>query len=117
MCPLLAITEPILITLAVALGGVTQFRVLGGTVGKAIATNLLNNHVKNSLSTILQSDQLSGVLQPNQVIGTFEPTVQAHVKMVFAEGYNKGIGAILGFAAAESLSILLMWEKVPSKAA
>jgi hypothetical protein len=102
---------------AVALGGVTQFRVLGGTVGVAIATNLLYNHVKNSLSSILRSDQLGVVLQSTQMIETLEPALQKHVRMVFAAGYNKGVGAMLGFAAAEFLSILLMWEKRPRRVA
>lgn len=110
-------TRSLLTILAVALGGVTQFRVLGGTAGVAIATSLLNNHVKNSLSSTLRSDQLSAVLQSTQIIGTLEPTLQVQVRMVFAEGYNKGLGAMLGFAAAEFLSILLMWETTPRKTA
>ena len=83
----------------------------------AIATNLLNNHVKNGLSSVLRPDQLGAVLQSTQIIGTLEPALQAHVKSVFAEGYNMGMGALLGFAAAEFLSILLMWEKKPRRTA
>lgn len=109
---------PSLLTIAaVALGSVTQFRVLGGTVGVVTATNLLNNHVKNSLSSILPSDQLSAVLQSTQIIGTLEANLQTQVRFVFAEGYTKGMGAMLGFAAAELLSILLMWEKSPRRVA
>lgn len=83
----------------------------------AVATNLLNNHVKNSLSSVLRSDQLGAVLQSTQIIRTLEPALQAHVKIVFAEGYKMGMGAMLGFAVAEFLSVLLMWEKKPRKTA
>jgi hypothetical protein len=88
---------------------------LGGTVGVAIATNLLNNHVKDNLSSVLRPDQLSAVLQSTEIIRTLEPTLQTHVRMVFAEGYNMGVGSMLGFAAAEFLSIILMWEKTPRR--
>ena len=100
-----------------ALGGVTQLRVLGGTVGVAIATNVLNNFVIKTLSPTLPHDQLEQLLQSTQVIATLEPSVERQVRMVFARGYNMQIGAMLGFSAAEFLAILLMWEAKPRRTA
>lgn len=115
--PLAKHVSNVLTGLAVALGGVTQLRILGGTVGVAVATNLLNNHVKNSLSSVVPSNLLDTLLQSSQSIGTLEPVLQARVKTVLAEGYNMQTGAMLGFSAAEFLAIMLMWEKKPRRIA
>jgi hypothetical protein len=97
--------------LAVAIGAVTQLRILGGTIGVATSTNLLNNHIKSSLSPILSSAQLNTLLQSTLIIRYFDPVLESQVKNVFAQGYKMQNGAILGFAAAEFFAILLMWEK------
>ena len=106
-----------LIILAVALGGVTQLRILGGTVGVAVATNLLNNRVKTHLSSVLPPGQLNAILQSTQIIENLEAGIQKQVKSVFAEGYNTQTGAMLGFSAAEFLAVMLMWEKNPKRIA
>lgn len=106
-----------LISVAVALGGITQLRILGGAIGVAIATNLLNNYVTSKLSSVLSANQLREVLQSTQVVATLEPALQARVKTAFAEGYNRQVGAMLGFSAAEFVALLLMWEKKPRRTA
>jgi len=95
------------------MGGVTQLRFLGGTIGVSIATNLLNNHVKKALSSILSPSQLGELLQSTQVIKNLEPAIGMQVRTAFAEGYRMQTGEILGFVAAEFLSIGLMWERKP----
>jgi len=99
--------------LAVALGGVTQFRVLGGAVGVSVATNLLNNHVNIALSSIFTRDQVAIILHSTDSIARFDAQLQSSVRMIFAAGYKLQLGAVLGFTAAQFLGILLMWERRP----
>ncbi|EPE26976.1 MFS general substrate transporter [Glarea lozoyensis ATCC 20868] len=100
---------------AVALSGVTQLRVLGGTVGVSMVTNLLNSHVKASLASILPPYAVRLILETTQAIEFLDPPTQDKVRLVFADGYKIGTGAVLGFTTLQFLSILLMWEKTPRK--
>lgn len=84
-------------------------------MGISVATNLLNNHIKTHLSSVLTLAEIQQVFKSTGTISLLEPFVQERVKMIFAEGYNKGTGAILGFTIAQFLSVLLMWEKKPRR--
>ncbi|CAI7613619.1 unnamed protein product [Penicillium manginii] len=96
--------------LAVALGGVTQLRILGGALGVSIATNLLNNNAKNQLAAQLSADALVQILKDVSSVRTLSPTDQSIVHAAFAEGYHQQLAMILGFCAAESIALALMWE-------
>jgi hypothetical protein len=96
--------------IAVALGGVTQLRILGGALGVSIATNLLNNNAKNQLAAQLSADALVQILKDVSSVRTLSPTDQSIVHAAFAEGYHQQLAMILGFCAAESIALALMWE-------
>jgi len=100
---------------AVALSGVTQLRVLGGAIGVSAATNLLNNHIEGSLSSVLSPTQLKLITKSTRFVAFLDPAVQDKVKLIFAEGYNLGTATILAFTVAQFLSILLMWERKPRR--
>ena len=96
------------------MGALTQCRVLGGAIGIGMATNLVNNQLKSSLSSILSEAQLSSLfIQPTEAIRMLQPALQDQVRMAFATGYNLQTRALLGFSAAEFLAIALMWERKP----
>ncbi|CAD6444310.1 497df385-445e-4097-bfd8-b7a1fd65287b [Sclerotinia trifoliorum] len=101
--------------LAVALGGVTQMRILGGAIGVAIATSLLNNTVVSTLADILPAETVSHLLQNLSSMSSLSSHDQAVVQSAFAHGYHKQLAMILGFCAAEVFAIGLMWERTPRR--
>lgn len=96
---------------AVAMASITECRVLGGAIGVAIASNLLNNHVRSRLSSSLTPNELSSLLQSAASIPSLSPDVQKMVREVFAEGYNIQLAASLGFSAAQLIPTMMMWER------
>ena len=62
---------------AVALGAITQIRVLGGTIGLGICTEILNEHVRHSLTFVLSPQQIIGILQSVSSISTLDATAES----------------------------------------
>ena len=62
---------------AVAMGAITQIRALGGVIGLAIVTNVLNSYIKSQLSISLSKEQMALLLQSTAYIPTFPPELQA----------------------------------------
>jgi len=106
----------ILISPAVAMGAVGQFRMLGSSIAIAICTNVLNNQVIADLSTVLSRSQLEQLLQSAQTIATIPPASRETVKHVYAEGYNRQMQVMTAFSGAAVLATLMLWEKRPRKA-
>ena len=95
------------------MGAVTQFRILGGAIGLAIATNVLNSSVRPALASILNQGQLGAILQSTAAIDVLSPALQEQVRSAFARGYNLQFKALIGLICAEFPATLLMWEKNP----
>lgn len=93
------------------MGAITQVRALGGVVGLAIATNVLNNHVRSGLPNILSQQQIDALLQTFAVIQTLPDTLQVAVRTVYAEGYNLQMKVMVGFCVAQVVSVIIMYEK------
>ncbi|KAJ5650183.1 uncharacterized protein N7484_003906 [Penicillium longicatenatum] len=96
--------------LAVALGGVTQLRVLGGAIGVSAATNLLNNTAREKLAIYLPTEELARILRDISSVKTLSLADQSIIHAAFAAGYHKQLAMILGFCAAEYIALVLMWE-------
>ncbi|THC97904.1 hypothetical protein EYZ11_002602 [Aspergillus tanneri] len=97
--------------LSVAMGGVTQLRILGGALGVSIATNLLNNTAKSQLRTQLPTDVISKILANASYVNTLPRSDQELVREAFADGFHKQLLMILAFCAAEVLALVLIWER------
>jgi hypothetical protein len=98
-------------TAAVGMGSIGQFKYLGGAIGIAICTNILNKHIIKSLSNLLSPAQLVALLQSTQILGDFTPSIQEATRRAYAEGYNTQLQAMAGFGGAAFLAIFLMAEK------
>ncbi|KAJ5672271.1 hypothetical protein N7507_001398 [Penicillium longicatenatum] len=96
--------------LAVAMGGVTQLRILGGAIGVSAATNLLNNTAREKLATSLPIEVLARTLRDISSVKTLSLADQSMIHAAFAAGYHKQLAMILGFCAAEYIALMLMWE-------
>lgn len=96
---------------AVAMGAVPQFRALGGSIGIAICTNVLNNMATSGLQSILTPEQLSSLIKTAQTLESLPPALRATVRQVYGEGYNRQMEVLIAFSAASMLATLMMWEK------
>ena len=74
---------------AVATGAITQIHVLGATIGLAICTAILNEHVRHSLTLVLSPQHITSILQSVSSISKLDATAEKAVRRVFAEGYNQ----------------------------
>ena len=96
---------------AVASGALLQFRIFGGALGLAIASNVLNNHLKSSLAGLVSADDLSKLLQSTAAIRLLPTELQARVLAAFSDGYNLQMKIMAGFAGAQLLTVGTLWRK------
>ncbi|GLI77354.1 hypothetical protein PoHVEF18_005643 [Penicillium ochrochloron] len=94
--------------LAIATGTVVQLRFLGGAIGLAIASNILNGHLAHHLQDILSPHELHLFLENVKSITNFSPQLQDTVKGFFAASYNTQLRVMIGFAAAQLPAVLLL---------
>lgn len=100
---------------AVAMGTIAQARMLGGTIGLAICSTILNSQIESSLSSILSSAQLTGLLQSTEVLQNLEPQQREIARTVYADSYDQQIRILIAFGGATLLSSLLMTEERPRR--
>lgn len=84
---------------------------MGGALGLAITTSVLNSYVSSHLSHFLTPAQVNSLLQISAALADLKPELQLLVKSVFAEGYNIQMKILCGLAAAQIPGSLIMWQK------
>lgn len=87
-------------------------RLIGGSIGIAVCTNILNNKLR-SASTILSQQQVRDLLKNTQTLGSLPPTLQRAVRELFARGYNEEMLVLIAFSDATLLATLMMCERKP----
>ncbi|RYP71921.1 hypothetical protein DL771_004524 [Monosporascus sp. 5C6A] len=103
--------------MGVAMGAITQIRVLGGTIGLAISATVLNNHVKPRLATLLTPEQLREISESVGYINTLPDLTRDAARQIFADGYNAQMRAMLYFNVVIFISAVILWERKPRSAA
>lgn len=98
-------------TTAVAGGALLQFRIFGGALGLAIASNVLNSHIKSSLEGVVSAEELSELLKSTATIRFMPAEMQAQILTAFSDGYNLQIKIMTGFAGAQLLTVGALWRK------
>ncbi|KAI9645123.1 hypothetical protein NHQ30_005857 [Ciborinia camelliae] len=98
---------------AVTMGSVTQIRVLGGTIGLAICSAILNNHIKAGASKFLSAEQVAALLESFQSVNLLPLEMQLEVRSVYATGYSQQMRVMLYFCVVSLVSLLLLAEKKP----
>ena len=88
-----------------------QFRTMGGAIGLAIVTTVINSYVRNHLAGVLQLEQIDALLQTTDAFAALPPAVAETVKGIFARGYNLQMQIMIGFSAAQIPVTFLMWQK------
>ncbi|KAK3197256.1 hypothetical protein GRF29_1536g1100656 [Pseudopithomyces chartarum] len=96
---------------SVAMGSVTQFRMMGGAITLAIINTVRNNFLKSSLKEVLKPEQISALLEFSHPSSNLDPATQQVVGRKLAEGYNLQTKILAGMAGVQLLSCFLMWQK------
>ena len=88
-----------------------QFRTMGGAIGLAIVTTVINGYIRNRLAGVLPPDQISALLQTTETLTALPPALAETVKSIFAKGYNLQLQVMIGFSAAQIPVTFLMWQR------
>ena len=99
----------------VLIGAVTQVRVLGGTIGLAISSVVLNSFVSKALAAKLSPEQIAAIGESLNGIEDLSQELQGFARTTFAAGYNRQTMVLTAFSAAVLVSCGLMWERVPRR--
>jgi hypothetical protein len=79
----------------------------------AIVTSVMNRWVNSELEKFLPLEQVELLLQTTDVISKLPEAAQSQAREVFGRGYNLQMKIMIGMAAAQVPSTLLMWTKKP----
>lgn len=94
-----------------AVGIGIQFRTLGGVLGVAASTAILNHYIDSRLSSTLLPSELAALSKTTESIMAFSPEVQIHVRDVYAMAYNAQMKLAGSFSAAQLLAVAMMWKR------
>ncbi|OKL63826.1 hypothetical protein UA08_01090 [Talaromyces atroroseus] len=97
--------------IAVATGAVIQFRFLGGAIGLAIASNVLNGMLESDLTNVLSPTELQNLLHNTASIETLSEVQREAVVGVFAHSYTTQFRTMVGIAAVQFVSALFVWKR------
>ena len=103
--------KKLIVRIAIGTGAITQFRVMGGTIGLAIVASVLDGWLRSRLPLVLSPQQIDNVLRSAGAIRRFEPAVQDAVRVIFAQGFNLQFRILIGFTVAQFPVTLLIWQK------
>ncbi|KAL8335700.1 hypothetical protein RB601_008651 [Gaeumannomyces tritici] len=90
------------------MGAVTQVRVLGGTIGLAICSTVLNNYLKVHLLSVLDQTQLRDISHSIAAIDQLPKSLQTTVRGTFSDGFNTQNRVCMYFSIAACISSLLI---------
>lgn len=80
-------------------------------MGLSIVTAAYKGYVTSRLDAVLTEEQRQLILDSASFIQTLSPEVQERVREIFSGGYNLQFRILIGFAAAQIPSSLLMWQR------
>ncbi|KAF2465948.1 MFS multidrug transporter-like protein [Lindgomyces ingoldianus] len=96
---------------AVALGALPQFRIIGGAIGVAIATSVMNSRLNSSLGHLFSPAQIKAVLDSPQALRNAPPEVQDFMTTTLAISHRSVMRILCGFSAGQVLASLITWKK------
>lgn len=105
------------LVLAIAMGAIAQFRVMGGSIGLAIATAIQHSYIRSHLRQFLAGYVVEDLLQSASAISTLPTSAQDMARGTYAASYNMQMQFLAGTAGAQLLTSVMMWQKNPIVAA
>ncbi|KAJ8059405.1 hypothetical protein OCU04_012352 [Sclerotinia nivalis] len=102
--------------MAVSMSAFFQARELGGALGIAICSNVLNAKIKSSLKGELTARQLDALFKSSQDISALSASLQENVRVAYASGFGDQIKVLVGLSGCGILATFLFWERPLGKA-
>ncbi|KAI1399819.1 drug resistance transporter EmrB/QacA subfamily [Hypoxylon fuscum] len=97
--------------MAVAMGAITQVRVLGGTIGLAISSTVLNNHLSSNLPALLSPLDIQQISESVQHITMLPDATRDSVRQVFADSFNAQLRIMIYFSVVVFVFASTLWER------
>jgi hypothetical protein len=91
----------------------SQFRILGGSLGLSIVSCATMPALRTDLLQVLSPEQTTLLLDRTETIITLPPDQQVVVRELFGIAYNRQMNILIGIAAAQVLVSLLQWKRKP----
>jgi hypothetical protein len=92
---------------------VNQARILGGTIGLACSTIILDIKINKSLSGVLSPTELDTLRQTVTEISSLKPDQQLAVKNTFAHAFDDQMRICTYVSIASVLASLLVFSRYP----
>ncbi|KAJ5720442.1 uncharacterized protein N7483_008376 [Penicillium malachiteum] len=96
---------------AAAIGIGIQFRTLGGVLGIAASTTILNHYLTSRLASHISPQALAELQQTTESIKQLSPESQVYIREVFAMAYSMQMKLAGAFAAAQILAVAMIWKR------
>jgi hypothetical protein len=93
----------------VGTASITQFRVLGGLIGLAIAASLTTPYLREHLAANLPHDLTARVLYQTKYIAMLPEREQKIVRTTFGESFGLQMRLVIALAVAQLPGTALMW--------
>ncbi|KAL8808018.1 MAG: hypothetical protein Q9182_000296 [Xanthomendoza sp. 2 TL-2023] len=102
---------------AAAQGALSQARILGGSIGLAMATIVLNNRISDNLAGVVDPLGIKSIQQSVNAVVTLSPTNQALVRRAYSDAFNEQMRICAYLSAAGLLISLATYQKAPPSVA
>lgn len=94
-----------------AVGIGIKFRTLGGVLGVAASTTILNHYIQSRLSSNLLPSELVALSETTESIMLLSPDIQTRVREVYAAAYNAQMKLAGSFSIAQLFAVAMMWKR------
>ncbi|KAF2871199.1 major facilitator superfamily domain-containing protein [Massariosphaeria phaeospora] len=96
---------------AVAMGAVSQFRIMGGALGLSIVHTARNSFLRSKLSAFLSGGEVKQLMDSATSLAQLDPRIRTEVTGIMLEGYNIQMKIFAGLAGIQVLGAFLMWQR------
>jgi hypothetical protein len=97
---------------AVGQGLIAQARVLGGTLGVAMASALFGNHI-DTLTAVLSAEEIATLYRNPAFISQLTLIQQIAVRQAFADSWNEALRITIYVSSVSLLACLFSWQRNP----
>ena len=102
---------------AAAQGAISQARILGGSLGLAMATIVLNSKLGDGLAGVQDPAQIKGLEQSLSSIATLSGPDYAMVAQIYTDSFNTQMRICTYLSAATVIAALCTYQKKPASVA
>ncbi|KAL8653431.1 MAG: hypothetical protein Q9226_003849 [Calogaya cf. arnoldii] len=98
---------------AAAQGALSQARILGGSIGLAMATIVLNNKIGDNLAGVMPPVGIEAIQQSVNAVAALSPANQGLVAKAYSDAFNEQMRICTYLSAAAFVTSLATYQKNP----